>query len=753
VPNSLRTSRVPRWAPSLIVVAPIILGNLLSLVGAVDSNPLLLQSGLGLGLRPGLLPGFPSIDPNNGFTLQALGHLAASDWLSGRVPWWNPFEGLGAPLAGEMQSAALFLPALLLGLSQGVLYLHVLLEVVAALATYFLVRRMGAGELAAVVAGVAFGLNGTFAWLGNAAATPICFLPIALLGLEMIRSRPRAGSRLGWAILALGVAGSVYAGFPETTAIDTVLAGLWALLRLEGLERHQMWRYLGISAWGAGLGLLLAAPLIVAFLSYLPHANVGGHSGGFGTAYISRAAVAMLAMPYIFGPIFGFYAFDHSGALGSIWGNIGGFTTAGLVALASLAAWSALAGGRQRWLRLGLIAWIALAWAKTFGVPVVNQLVAHLPGFSGVAFYRYAPPSWEMAVVVLAGLGLDDLATGRIDVRVAWRATGSSLIFLLVSAVAAAHELTRLQGAPHLTLWAGASMAAALVLVLGVGVAAARPREMRSGLRVQPALAVGAAVIAEALALFFLPQLSAPRGGRVDLAPVRYLAAHLDGHRFFTLGPLAPNYGSYFGLAELNVNDLPVPSAFAAYVASSLDPNVNPVIFTGGTQASPSGPSPEAALLQDLAGYQEAGVSYVVTAPGTLPQPLGLKRVFSDPVATIYRLPGASPLITVSNGCRAITVGIYSAQVDCQRRGSLVWRELYLPGWTATLSGRPAAVRPTGTAFQRVALNPGRQLVRFSFQPPGETAGVALGGLGLLLLVGGLVADGRRRGGVGPRRG
>ena len=731
-------------------MAPVILGNLLALTGAVDTNPLLLHSGLGLGLRPGLLPGFPSIDPNDGFTLQALGHLAAADWLSGRVPWWNPLEGLGAPLAGEMQSAALFLPALLLDLAQGVLYFHVLLEMVAALATYFLVRRMGAGALASVVAGAAFGLNGTFAWLGNAAATPVCFLPVALLGLEMIRSRPRPGSRLGWAILAVGVAGSVYAGFPETTAIDTVLVGLWALLRLEGLDRHRLWRYLGLSAGGAVLGLLLAAPLIVAFLSYLPHANVGGHAGAFGTAYLSRSAVAMLAMPYVFGPIFGFYAFDHSGALGAIWGNIGGFTTAGLVALASLAAWSALAGGRQRWLRLGLVAWVALAWAKTFGVPGVNQLVAHLPGFSGVAFYRYAPPSWEMAVVVLAALGLDDLAAGRIAVRVAWRATGSSLLFLLVSAGAAAHELGRIHGAPHLTLWAGASLALALVLVLGVGVAAAHPQAVSTALRIPAPLAVGAAVIAEALALFFLPQLSAPQGGRVDLAPVRYLAAHLDGQRFFTLGPLAPNYGSYFGLAELNVNDLQIPSAFATYVTSSLDPNVDPVIFTGGTQASPSGPSPEAALRQDLAGYRRAGVSYVVTAPGPLPQPLGLKRVFSDPVAAIYRLPGASPLITVSPGCRVLTAGTYSAQVSCRGRGTLVWRELYLPGWTATVSGRPTTVRPHGTAFQAVPLASGRQEVRFSFEPPGETAGVALGALGLLLLAGGAVADWRRRGDSHP---
>ena len=740
--------RFPSWVPPVTIAVLVMLANVLALSGAVDTNPLLLHSGLGVGMRPGLLPGFPSIDPNDGFTLQALGHLAASAWLSGKVPWWNPFEGLGAPLAGEMQSAALFLPAILLNVGQGVLYFHVLLELVAGLATYLLLRRLGVGELAALVGGVAFALNGTFAWLGNAAASPICFLPVTLWGLELIRSHPARGSRLGWAVVAVGVAGSIYAGFPETTAIDTLLVGLWTLLRLPGLDRPQMGRYLALSAGGALLGLLLAAPLIDAFLSYLPHANVGGHAGGFGTAYLSRSAVAMLLMPYVFGPIFGFYTFDHSGALGAIWGNIGGYTTAGLVALASMAVWSAILSGRQRWLRLGLTAWVALAWAKTFGVPVVNQLVAHLPGFSGVAFYRYAPPSWEMALVVLAALGLDDLARGHLSLGVAWRATGSSLLFLLIALGAAAHELARIHGAPHLSLWAGASLLLALGLIVLVGLAAAYPERLRSSGRLGGPAAVAVAVVAEAVALFFLPQLSAPRGGRVDLAPVRYLAAHLGGHRFFTLGPLAPNYGSYFGLPELNVNDLPIPSAFATFVITHLDPNVNPVIFTGGTQSSPTGPSPEQSLLRDLAGYRLAGVAYVVTAPGPLPQPLGLPKVFSDSAATIYRLPGAEPLMTVSAGCQVLTSSTYSAKVSCRQAGTLLWRELDLPGWTATISGRRVAVRPAGPAFQEVPLTVGRQLVKFSFEPPNESAGAALAALGILVLLAGAAIAWRRRVGI-----
>ena len=45
--------------------------------------------------------------------MQALGHLVATDWFSGHVPWWNPYEGLGVPLAGDMQSGAFFPPTLL----------------------------------------------------------------------------------------------------------------------------------------------------------------------------------------------------------------------------------------------------------------------------------------------------------------------------------------------------------------------------------------------------------------------------------------------------------------------------------------------------------------------------------------------------------------------------------------------------------------------------------------------------------------
>src|SRR5262249_47295650 len=122
----------------LVITAAVLLANLPFLIGVADANPLGTRSGLAASVSPGPLPGERAADPNDGFVSQALGHRAALDVLHLRSPWWNPYEGTGAPLAGEMQSAALFPPTLLTALPNGQLYEHVLLEVLAGICTFLL---------------------------------------------------------------------------------------------------------------------------------------------------------------------------------------------------------------------------------------------------------------------------------------------------------------------------------------------------------------------------------------------------------------------------------------------------------------------------------------------------------------------------------------------------------------------------------------------------------------------------------------
>ncbi|MHB1710642.1 MAG: hypothetical protein ACYCV7_04465, partial [Acidimicrobiales bacterium] len=264
-----RWRRSPDLVPIACIAAAVLAANLPAIVHLVTTNPLAFDAHLAPGAS-GLLPGLPSIDPDAGYTAQALGHLAAMDWLHGHIPWWNPFEGIGAPLAGEMQSGAFFPLTLLLALHQGLLLLQVTLEVVTGWATYFLVRRVGVGRTFSAAAGVAFGLCGTYAWFSYAPIRPIALLPLALLGVERSLSAAAERRRGGWRLLAAAIAFSILAGFPETTFIDGLFVVGWALMRIVGPGRA-CWRpLLAKVTLGGVVGVALSAPLVVAFITYLP---------------------------------------------------------------------------------------------------------------------------------------------------------------------------------------------------------------------------------------------------------------------------------------------------------------------------------------------------------------------------------------------------------------------------------------------------------------------------------------------------
>ncbi len=141
-------------------------------------NPIYRGSGLGFHGRPGYVPGVPIIDPNDGTTTQALGRYAADEWLHGKVPWWNPYAGVGLPLAAEAQSEGLFVPfVLLLHFRSGVLYLRVILQILAGIGTFLLLRKLKLGPFAALLGAVFYALNGTFAWFAHGEVMPLPFLP------------------------------------------------------------------------------------------------------------------------------------------------------------------------------------------------------------------------------------------------------------------------------------------------------------------------------------------------------------------------------------------------------------------------------------------------------------------------------------------------------------------------------------------------------------------------------------------------
>lgn len=684
------------WAIVAIGLA-ILVANLPFWSGWFDPNPLHSRSGLTSSLTAGPLHGRPTIDPSNGFTSQAIGHRAALDVLHLRLPGWNPYEGTGMALLGETQSAALFPPTLLTVFSNGQLYEHMLLELIGGICTYLLLRRIRVVRSAALAGAVAFALCGKFAWFSDAGVNPLPFLPMLLLGIELAFEATRAGRRAGWRLIAVAGALTVYAGFPEVAYIDTLMAVFWVGWRCACLPRGQLRPFLAKLALGGVAGMLLAAPMLLAMFDYLRHADLGAHNGSrFGSRHLGPSALPQLVLPYVYGQVSA-----HPRA--PIWVRVGGYLSVTLVLFAALG----VLGHDRRGLKAALLGCAGLVFARMYGVPVLGEILGVLPGMGKIQFYRYGTAALELPIIILAALGLDDLA--RVPAhrrRLVWGAFAA--VALVVGAAFGAQPVVHAFGVRfHETAFFWTSVAWATTIAVAVAaVALIRSPRVRATL-----LAMIVAV--EAIALFVVPEFSAPRTARIDLAPVAYLHRHLGLGRFYTLGPISPDYGSYFGLASVGVDDFP-PKAYAQYVHSHLDP------LAGFTGFPSSRRSVKWELLHHLDGYRSAGVRYVLTPTWqSLPQsPTTLRLVFRSPSTRIYRLAGAAPYYRAP-GCHVISAGADTVSVDCPRPTTLVRRETWFAGWTARVNGKPAHIRRIDGLFQGVAVPAGTHRLTFSFLPPG----------------------------------
>lgn len=710
-----------RLPPTAVAVALIILavalGNVVYLAGAANGDPISWTSNIShLVCRHSCGP--TAIDPNVAFITQPLGHLAAMDLLHGHWPWWNHFEGLGQPLAGEMQSAALLPLTLLLALPAGLLWFHVTLEVIAGVSTYLLVRRLQVPHGAAVTAGVLFALNGTFAWVGNAVLNPIAFLPMLILGIEMIFDAARDGTRPAWYVAALALALSLYAGFPEVAYINGLLALSWAVVRLFSLPRARRRLAASRVALASLVGLAISLPVLVPFLDFLAVGDVGQHAAnGFGHSLVSAHALPILLDPYSLGTIM-----MGSSAVNSV----PGYFTASVAALSIVG----LVGTRLRALRLMLAGWIVLTILGALDVLHLRAVWNLLPMMDNIIFNRYIWPSCEFAMIVLAALGIADMA----DALHARRrlSLGAAIALLLTSASAVA--VSNLGGTSSgqslhgLMLWLNIVPFLAVLAILAVA--------WLADVKVTMVL-LGLVLVAESIVMFIAPSTRAPVSVAVDQAPLAYLRQHQGGERFLSLGVLYPNWGSQFGLNALNAIDLPFPTLFSQLVVERLLPTRR----RSNQFISPRAPEGLVNLADHLAAYEDASVAYVLVPRSTgmteRLRTLGVTRVFHDDLTVIYRLPHPRPLYSTSGGgCHVVGSRFDAARVSCTHRGgTLIRTELSMPGWRAAVNGRPASVATSDGVYQDVVLPRGATVVDFNFLPPHEELAAVAGSLGLIYLV------------------
>ena len=707
----------------LLILAPLILKAPL-LLGWLLANPMLLFSGLEHGLIAGPAggyPPYPTIDPSIAFVSQALGHRAAVDVLHGHMPWWNFYEGVGAPLTGEMGSAGMFPLNWLLYFRDGQLYLQILLQVIAGLSTYALLRKLQIARFAAVAAALAFEFNGTFAWLAASNMNPVPFLPLTLLGIECVRERVEHARRGGITWITIGLAASLYAGFPEVAYLDGLLVLAWTLVRVWMLPPAIRWQFF-IRVCGGGIAALaIAAPVLIAFFDYLPVAYVGMHQGdATASAHLSPAYLLALALPYAFGAI------SQHPLYVDFWGNVGGYAGCLLLVLSMLG----LCGTTYRKLRVMLGLWVLWALAVTYGVPGESFLVDAVPAVKFTAFYRYLPPSWEMALCILAAFGLSDLQDAS-DTNALRTMTFGLMVFMFIGALLAYNNVPHGYGRVAHAAW----LLGTLIVVVLIMMSLAR----------RPARALSILMVLEAALFFALPVFSYPRHGELELGGVKFLQAHLGQQRFISFGPIAPNYGAYFGIASIYHNDLPVPQLWTDFIARRLDDNTSPVLFLPQVRANPQGPSAAENLSRNIDQYRAIGTRYLVTSADlTLSAVLGssiqqdhglgqsLPEVHHDDVMSVYDLGDPHPYFSAAD-CDLKVSDRQNLTSSCAQPAKLTRLEIFMPGWRAMINGKSTDIVQGAEIFQQINLPQGTARIEFEFEPPFMRWGYAAFALGWLL--------------------
>jgi hypothetical protein len=687
----------------------------------------------------------------------------------GRLPLWVPHAFAGAPFLANPQTA-LFFPltwlAWLLPAAAALTLVATLKLVAAGLATYWFLRSgLRVGVAAALVGALGFEFSTTLVgWVGWAFGSTLIGLPLLFATLERVRT---PGTPRWIAALAVAVALTVLAGYPQGALHALLAAGAWAIARARGADRA----FLGRALAGAVLGLGLAAVQVVPFLEYAGESAVLAYRTQWMAALSAPADAAVtLVMPYAFG--------SARDAWGPWQFNIVS-TYVGLVPIL-LAPLGALAGVRRGG-PLGsrfFLGYVLLVAAIHYGVPGVAQLAA-LPGLSLGANLRLMP-HLELGLCALGALGADAIARGQVPVR-GWPVR---LTFVAVALGALA----------WVALHAGAPGPRGLVRPLALqfslallGLTIGALLALRWLASTAPAWGV-ALVALQALsvappALAYLPRVPA-RALYPDTPALAWLRANAGADRV-----LAPGHvGLLYGLLEAHGYDGMTPRRIAELVGSVGTGTAivhgylqNPLEGVGSEALSPAAvlASPVVDLL---------GIRYVVLPPGAAPLWPELTPAFDGRDARVFVNRRALPRAFLAARARcagdAEAVGAIRARAldlreevllaDCatpppggaaraprtaaitayeparvrlltesEAPAVLVLTDTWYPGWRASLDGRPAPLWRADHAFRAVAVPAGRHEIEMRFRPRSVLVGAVVSAAAALVVVA-LVAWGGR---------
>lgn len=209
-------------------------------------------------------------------------------WSHGHFGNWQDLVSGGGPL-GSVPNVGLYtplaLPYFFLPLWLAPVVVKVLELTVSIGGTYLFLRRFDVSKPAATLAGFIFATSGFMVVWTNWPQTRVAALIPALFWAaeRVVRSR----RPLDVALIAAVIASMLLAGFPAVTAWSIWLAGIYVVVRIVALYRHDVpaaVRTFAVAAAGLALGVCLSAFQLLPFLSqygntdlsYRDRAGLGG---------------------------------------------------------------------------------------------------------------------------------------------------------------------------------------------------------------------------------------------------------------------------------------------------------------------------------------------------------------------------------------------------------------------------------------------------------------------------------------------
>lgn len=687
--------------------------------------------------------------------------LAWTQVHHGQLPLWNPYEALGMPLAFNWQTAAFSVPSVigyLFPLNLAFTVQVVVTLIIAGTGVYAVCRLLRLGTLACVFAGTVFELSGPMVgWLGWPHAAVLSWSGwLFAAALLVVRGRNRLRDLT---LLAVVIAVMVYAGQAEILGLCglSLLVFVVALLALRALgwggsgpiRRPALDLSLGVV-----LGLALGAPLLLPGRQVIAGSQraVGGDPAEI---LKGNPALPLHNLVHVI-----FQGFDGLPLADSHWfGYIGGYseTAAYVGVIAVVLAVTAVAVRRSR-PEVVAFAVLCIAMAVVAFAPPVVALLSRLP-LIGTLLWQRAILPLTFGLAVLAGVGMDALVRAHGDRAVRrWAGGGfavvaSALVVLwafgrgvLPADLATIREKSFIW--PAVEAAVGLGVVAALTWLHRRSASTGRPERPS---RVTAGRLAGLSLLACETA--FLVAAGAPlwTSSSTPFAstPAEVALKSTVGSSVVALGGslcfLPPGLGLpenaevAYGLQELAVYDPMVPNAyFSSWRAVSREvPGIpDDSVYCPGIDTA------------DLARLY--GVSFVMERAGT-PGPRGsvLDKVIGDEV--VYRIPGAgvATLTPLAAGGRLPPDNVCGTPVavshpdpsswrlssDVGSRQVLRLRLTDVPGWHASIDGRPVPLDRYAGVMLQTEVPAGRHTIVLYYWPATFTTGLVVAALAVVGLV------------------